>query len=380
MTAAQSTEQQLAVRHASMQEPVRDPFGDQGVAAPRAYELPSNHRQIPRNQVPQSARPIGKQISILSGPDNDFPDPYEYLEEPEPISEFPADEVVVQEDEILDDGQFQQEFDRRLEQFESVDDSSDDRANSLRDSTDDLRQDDRGREPRSLLDIDESNEQRQVAKSGLLDISCEDFRNELLDNSIRDIALDISPPASELMKASDSVSRTWTDRSGNVIATGAMVDLRRGYVIVSGMGGTQRLAFARLSDADLAAVAEYWRFPEICGIGNRGTVERCWCPQTVTWTASSLCHKPLFFENIQLERYGHSHGPLAQPIRSVGHFFVSLFFVPYNSAIAPANECQYALGFYRPGDCAPWLKDPVPISLNGLARQAVVVTGLSFIP
>jgi len=39
------------------------------------------------------------------------------------------------------------------------------------------------------------------------------------------------------------------------------------------------------------------------------------------------------------------------------------------------NECQYALGHYRPGNCAPWTVGPVPISLRGALLQAKVVTG-----
>jgi len=206
---------------------------------------------------------------------------------------------------------------------------------------------------------------------------CATFRNELLNSSIRDIALDVSPPASSLPGSNYPISRSWTDQSGNVIATGAMQDFRRGYVILD---SGQKIAYARLSESDLAAVSESWRMPKVCTLGNRGQVDRNWVPQTFTWTASNLCHKTLFFENVQLERYGHSHGPFAQPLHSAAHFFVSFFTVPYQAAIHPANECNYALGFYRPGNCAPWLKDPIPISLDGAKRQALVVTGLSFIP
>ena len=173
------------------------------------------------------------------------------------------------------------------------------------------------------------------------------------------------------------MGRTWTDRSGNIIATGAMSDLRRGYVILD---SGQKIAYARLSEADWAAVSEFWRLPTTCSVGDRGSVHRNWVPQTFTWSASNLCHKPLYFENRQLERYGHSHGPFTQPVQSAAHFFVSFFTLPYQMSINPANECQYALGYYRPGNCAPWLKDPVPLSLDGARRQALFVTGMSFIP
>ena len=210
--------------------------------------------------------------------------------------------------------------------------------------------------------------------------SCEDFRRNLLGQSIREISLDISPRASRIRDQYIAISRSWTDRLGNVIATGAMVDLRRGYVIIDGNGGRQKIPYSKLSDADSAAVSEYWQIPELCSTGDQRLPQRHWVPQSFTWTASSLCHKPLYFENQQLERYGHTHGPVLQPIHSAAHFFVSLATLPYQAAIHPPTECQYALGYYRPGNCAPWLKDPIPISLEGIKRQAVATTGLAFIP
>lgn len=210
--------------------------------------------------------------------------------------------------------------------------------------------------------------------------SCDDFRQRLLGGSIRDIALDMSPPPSRIRDQFVAISRSWTDRLGNVIVTGTMVDLRRGYVIIDAGTGLQKIPYGKLSDADWSAVSEYWQIPELCSVGNTIAPTRSWIPQTVTWHASALCHKPLYFENRQLERYGHSHGPVLQPIHSTAHFFVSLFTLPYQTAIHPPTECRYALGYYRPGNCAPWLKDPVPISLDGIRRQALIATGLAFIP
>ncbi len=206
---------------------------------------------------------------------------------------------------------------------------------------------------------------------------CEELRGLLLDTSIRDISLDISPPASPRRAEIENLTRSWTDPSGTVLATGTMIDLRRGYVILdSGL----KLPYAKLSEADWAAIHENWLLPSVCSVGQRGSVQRNWAPQTVSWHASSLCHKPLYFENVQLERYGHSRGPYMQPVHSTLHFFKSILFLPYKTAINPPNECQYALGFYRPGNCAPWLLDPIPFSRAGIRRQALASVGLAFIP
>ena len=210
--------------------------------------------------------------------------------------------------------------------------------------------------------------------------NCDEFRAELLEGSIKDIALDLSPLPGRNRSLYQTESRDWIDRDGNVVATGTMIDLRRGYVIIESEQGTEKIPYAKLSDADWATISQFWQIPELCSAGNQGSAARNWLPQTYAWQASALCHKPLYFENVQLERYGHSHGPLRQPIHSVAHFFVSLVTVPYQTGIHPVNECQYALGFYRPGDCAPWLKDPIPFSLNGAVRQALVTTGVAVIP
>lgn len=104
-------------------------------------------------------------------------------------------------------------------------------------------------------------------------------------------------------------------------------------------------------------------------------------PSTYAWHASALCHKPLYFEEVQLERYGHTAGPIRQPFISGAHFFLNIAALPYNMAINPPHECQYALGYYRPGSCAPWMIQPVPLSLRGaLAETAVIVGGIYVIP
>ncbi len=358
------------VRQTVMQEPVQDPFGDRLSALPQLVDEPEVYRPSGSDNTLRSSRPIGKQISILNRSRDEDPDGYDPPAAPDfqqDASEFSGA-----------NRQINDQLDRQLESIDAV--GGQDVNESLTTETQNsLRQEDEpDLSPRSLLDNMEDIEEDDESDQSLLDKSCDDFRRELLDNPIRDIALDISPPASELLEPNDANSRDWTDRMGNVVATGRMVDLRRGYVIVDGINGRIKLAMARLSDSDLDAIADFWQIPTTCGVGNRGSVVRCWAPQTFTWTASSLCHKTLYFENVQLERYGHSHGPITQPIHSFGHFFVSLISVPYQTAIHPANECNYALGFYRPGDCAPWLKDPIPISLRGALRQALVVTGLGY--
>ena len=102
---------------------------------------------------------------------------------------------------------------------------------------------------------------------------------------------------------------------------------------------------------------------------------RDWTMTTFTWKASGVCHKTPFFEDVQLERYGHSAGPVLQPIISGAHFFANVALLPYNAGIYPPTECHYVLGYYRPGECAPWLVPAVPFSRRAVAAEALGLLG-----
>jgi hypothetical protein len=111
--------------------------------------------------------------------------------------------------------------------------------------------------------------------------------------------------------------------------------------------------------------------PRDCPLVGRPLEPRCWPETCFTWKASCLCHKPLYFEQVQLERYGHSCGSIIGPVLSAGHFFVSIPLLPYNMGVTPPNECLYDLGYYRPGSCSPYMLDPFPLSIRGALFEAI---------
>jgi hypothetical protein len=112
--------------------------------------------------------------------------------------------------------------------------------------------------------------------------------------------------------------------------------------------------------------------PYECGLSTDEFTPRCWPHLTYTWKASALCHKPLYFEEVAFERYGHSWGPYGlEDCQSFIHFFGELVLLPYNVGVQTPCECDYALGYYRPGDCAPWICDPFPLSCRGVMTGAV---------
>ncbi len=117
--------------------------------------------------------------------------------------------------------------------------------------------------------------------------------------------------------------------------------------------------------------------PPECPLGDEPLRPRHWQPTTFAWTAAATCHNPLYFEDEQLERYGHSWGNVRQTTISAIKFFGTAPLLPYYMGVYPPNECIYDLGQYRPGSCAPYYFDPLPLSVRGALYEG---TFLPMIP
>ena len=49
--------------------------------------------------------------------------------------------------------------------------------------------------------------------------------------------------------------------------------------------------------------------------------------------------------------------------------------LPYKMGINCPWECMYALGYYEPGSCAPYIIPPVPLNAKGALLEAGAITG-----
>ncbi|HUY89828.1 MAG TPA: hypothetical protein VMV10_13925 [Pirellulales bacterium] len=134
-----------------------------------------------------------------------------------------------------------------------------------------------------------------------------------------------------------------------------------------------------IGDITNKIAAEPGLFPQECSLGEEPFQPRSFARTEFTWRASALCHKPLYFEQPGVERYGHTFGPFLQPVVSTGHFFASVIMLPYKMGLEPPWECVYPLGHYRPGSCAPYTVGPVPISARGVLSQAGITLGLVYV-
>lgn len=106
---------------------------------------------------------------------------------------------------------------------------------------------------------------------------------------------------------------------------------------------------------------------------------RCWAPTNYRWDATCLAHRPLYFEEINLERYGYGCGCCLQPAVSAAHFFGTVPALPYCMAVDCPQECIYTLGHYRPGSCPPWRHHWPPCDPLAASSEAGVLAGLIFL-
>lgn len=221
------------------------------------------------------------------------------------------------------------------------------------------------------------------------ELSCEEFRKRISRNTIDKLTLDISPPFrpdvfenAEFERQRERFdreqqARDWTNLDGQRIATGRFVDLAYEKVVIENASGArEELSIHNVGESDLAYISDNWGLPKECLIEQVAYTPRTWTATTMTWKASNICSKQRYYEQVNLERYGHTAGPVLQPIVSSAHFFANIAITPYKMGIHPPNECQYALGYYRPGNCAPWIVPPFPISPRGALAQGAFVSGM----
>lgn len=89
-----------------------------------------------------------------------------------------------------------------------------------------------------------------------------------------------------------------------------------------------------------------------------------------------VCHRRLYFEEKNSERYAWELGPL-QPITSTMCFLADLCTLPYHFGTRPCDRWECSAGKCLPGDPTPYLLYPVEFSVTGALLQAGTVVGLA---
>ena len=101
-----------------------------------------------------------------------------------------------------------------------------------------------------------------------------------------------------------------------------------------------------------------------------------WATSEVHWSATCLRHRPLYFEEINAERYGYTVSNFFQPLFSAGRFFATIPALPYKMAVDRPRDCVYTLGHYRPGNCAPRRHNRLPWQLTASVVETGFIAGL----
>ncbi|HUG69256.1 MAG TPA: hypothetical protein VMM76_16005, partial [Pirellulaceae bacterium] len=165
---------------------------------------------------------------------------------------------------------------------------------------------------------------------------CQHARRHVRENTIDKISLNISPSfkpdatteaeveQARTLRLAQSAIRSWRNRDGEIVARGQVTNLQFGRVFIENDGKVEKIPVGSLSDDDWCFLAAWWGVPTECSLGGDEFENREWLASTMTWKASGVCHKPLYFEEVQLERYGHTAGPVIQPVLSGAHFFLNI--------------------------------------------------------
>ncbi len=106
---------------------------------------------------------------------------------------------------------------------------------------------------------------------------------------------------------------------------------------------------------------------------------RMYSPTVYAWAASNICYNPLYFEDPQLERYGHAWPFFVQPLVSTARFTVQAIGIPYQMTLNPPCSAVYPLGFYRPGEYSPKQIEQIPWNTEAALVEAAAVTGVFFL-
>ena len=131
-------------------------------------------------------------------------------------------------------------------------------------------------------------------------------------------------------------------------------------------------------DSDINAYAAEQALNFKVKFGGEPYSARSFPDVVMPWAAPESKYYPLYFQDPALERYGHTHHPVLQPVISSARYTTQIVMLPYQMAITPPWELHSPLGWYRPGDVVPKLRYPFPWSTKAAVVEAATVTGIIF--
>ena len=93
-----------------------------------------------------------------------------------------------------------------------------------------------------------------------------------------------------------------------------------------------------------------------------------------TEVASYVVYNPLYFQQINTERYGWELG-IFQPLVGTAQFYGDVLLFPYKVAVNPPWACEANAGYALPGDPEPLRFLTPPFSWRGVAGEVGAAVG-----
>jgi hypothetical protein len=138
-----------------------------------------------------------------------------------------------------------------------------------------------------------------------------------------------------------------------------------------------------MSQVQISLTPSEGELPVDCAVGRftdadrrPAQYQRGFVSTMFNWEAVAICHKPLYFEDVVLERYGQTRHPCLQPVVSAAKFYATFPLLPYKMALDRPHQCQYNLGYYRPGSPTPCTVPWLPLELDAAGVEAATVAGV----
>lgn len=125
-----------------------------------------------------------------------------------------------------------------------------------------------------------------------------------------------------------------------------------------------------------SAYEESAAVPESFGRTNNDQAE--WAGSFAGWTAPEFYTRPLYFEQINFERYETSAPAWTRPATSYAKFLSTIPVLPYKMGAHGPRDRIYTIGHYPYGQTAPVPSD-WKLSKRGLVLQGAATTGLIFL-
>jgi hypothetical protein len=117
------------------------------------------------------------------------------------------------------------------------------------------------------------------------------------------------------------------------------------------------------------------KFPEHPPLTRDAYVARAFPPGTMFAEPNFVNYRRLYFQQVNLERYGWDLGFIT-PFVSVATFYKDVLFLPQHYATQICRRWDTSAGYCLPGDPVPFILYPPQIAVSGSVAEAAVVIGL----